>query len=130
MKTINFKKEECPYCDISLELTGDSDRSVFNWHLSKHGESLADDDYEISKLESEFNTNHIEIENPEWVKKLFHSKSDEEKQEVINLICKNVGELLKEKTGNTCSHKWEVTLTDKKQFNFCTECEKCDVLLR
>lgn len=29
-----------------------------------------------------------------------------------------------------CNHQWEVTLTDKKQFNYCTKCEKCTVLLR
>jgi len=56
MKTINLNKENCPYCDITLEITGDSDRSVFNWHLGGHGESLHDDE-QISVLESEFNMN-------------------------------------------------------------------------
>lgn len=29
-----------------------------------------------------------------------------------------------------CDHKWEVTLTDKKQFNHCTACNKCEVVMR
>ena len=29
-----------------------------------------------------------------------------------------------------CDHKWEVTLTDKKQFNHCTACNKCEVVIR
>lgn len=127
MKTINLNKENCPYCDITLEITGDSDRSVFNWHLGGHGESLQDDE-QISVLESEFNMNHIAIENPEWVKMLYGIKSETDKESVVNLICSRVDKLIKElKRTDDCEHQWEVTLTNKKQFNYCTQCMKCEV---
>lgn len=35
-----------------------------------------------------------------------------------------------ESENTTCDHKWEVTLTDKKQFNHCTACNKCEVVIR
>lgn len=31
---------------------------------------------------------------------------------------------------DSCDHTWEVTLTDKKQFNYCGKCEQCNVILR
>lgn len=36
MEIILIKKEECPYCDISLEVLGDENRSIFEWHLADH----------------------------------------------------------------------------------------------
>jgi hypothetical protein len=36
MKIITLDKKDCPYCDMSLEVKGDSDKSLFKWHLSNH----------------------------------------------------------------------------------------------
>ena len=36
MKIITLDKKDCPYCDVSLEVTGDSDKSLFKWHLANH----------------------------------------------------------------------------------------------
>ena len=29
---------------------------------------------------------------------------------------------------NSCNHKWEVTITNTKQFNYCSVCKHCDVI--
>ncbi len=36
MKIITIDKKDCPYCDVSLEIKGDSDKSLFKWHLANH----------------------------------------------------------------------------------------------
>ena len=36
MKIITIDKKDCPYCDVALEVKGDSDKSLFKWHLANH----------------------------------------------------------------------------------------------
>lgn len=38
MILVNKKSEECPYCDHNIKIEGDSDRSVWKWHLSGHNQ--------------------------------------------------------------------------------------------
>lgn len=92
-----MKKEECFYCNMGIQANPDVERHIYNWHLSGHGESIAEDDEEITALEAEFNMHHIEIANPEWVKMLYHAKTDYDKTSVINLICTQVNKILEEK---------------------------------
>jgi hypothetical protein len=93
-----MKKEECFYCNMNIQVNPDAEKHIFNWHLSGHGESIEDDDEEITRLEAEFNMNCIGIQNPEWVRMLYGAKSEQDKTSVINLICLRVDKLVKEKT--------------------------------
>ena len=61
-----MKKEECFYCNMGIQVNPDVERHIFNWYLAGHGESIAEDDEEITALEAEFNMYHVEIDNPEW----------------------------------------------------------------
>jgi len=38
MILLTLKPEECPYCNMDIEIKPDIDKKIFNWHLSGHNQ--------------------------------------------------------------------------------------------
>lgn len=116
MKLIDLKKEDCPYCDINLEITGDSDKSLFNWHLKNHSNSQVfyETNNKIEKLITEyahdFRSKYYDEELMEIMLRDFWKKANLENEEIQDL--KNLVQALEYKV-EACELELQAEITSR-----------------